>query len=162
MTKNDSEMSQMAEAEMSEFLQQRKMTKNDRKSMLVQSEMPSSNFGIARSSSVSKADQGMRKKLSNSITNLTGKLSRSKTVHGAHSGRMTKTTKRPQLASQSSQKSQTHQDLDAMDDILQSISSTKTPKRPQLASQSSQKSETDQDVDAMDDILQSISSINLK
>ena len=140
MTKNDSEMSQMshmAEAEMSEFLQQRtmpktdsevsqmalseclqqrKMPKNDRKSMLAQSEMPNSNFGIARSSSVSKADLGMRKKLSNSITNLTGKLSRSKTVHGAHGGR--KTTKR-----QTSQKSQTDQDLDAMDDILQSISS---------------------------------------
>ena len=126
MTKNDSEMSQMsqmAEAEMSEYLQQRNIPKNDRKSMLVQSEMPKSNFGIARSSSVSQADQGMRKKLSNSITNLTGKLSRSKTVHGAHGGRMTKTTKRPQLASQSSQKSQTNQDLDAMDDILQSISS---------------------------------------
>ena len=126
MTKNDSEMSQMsqmAEAEMSEYLQQRNIPKNDRKSMLVQSEMPNSNFGIARSSSVSKADQGMRKKLSNSITNLTGKLSRSKTVHGAHGGRMTKTTKRPQLASQSSKKSQTDQDLDAMDDILQSISS---------------------------------------
>ena len=127
MTKNDSEMSQMsqmAEAEMSEYLQQRNVPKNDRKSMLVQSEMPNSNFGIARSSSVSKADQGMRKKLSNSITNLTGKLSRSKTVHGAHGGR--KTTKRPQLASQSSQssqKSKTDQDLDAMDDILQSISS---------------------------------------
>jgi hypothetical protein len=124
MTKNDSDMSQMskmAEAEMSEYLQQRKMPKNDQKSMLVQSEMPNSNFGIARSSSFSKVDQGMRKKLSNSITNLTGKLSRSKTVHGAHGGR--KTTKRPQLASQSSQKSQTNQDLDAMDDILQSISS---------------------------------------
>ena len=120
MTKNDSEMSQMsqmAEAEMSEYLQQRNIPNNDRKSMLVQSEMPNSNFGIARSSSVSKADQGMRKKLSNSITNLTGKLSRSKTVHGAHGGR-----KRPQLASQSSQKSKTDQDLDAMDDILQSIS----------------------------------------
>ena len=112
MTKNDSEMSQMsqmAEAEMSEYLQQRNVPKNDRKSMLVQSEMPNSNFGIARSSSVSKADQGMRKKLSSSITNLTEKLSRSKSVHGAL------------VSSQSSQKSQTDLDLDAIDDILESI-----------------------------------------
>ena len=63
-----------------------------------------------RSSSVSSADgKGLVKRMSTSVTNLTGKLARSKTVHGLH-GRPRKT-----------KKSQTDQDIDAMDEVLAAI-----------------------------------------
>ena len=86
----------------------------------------STNPMIARSSSVSAADarDGLVKRMSTSITNLTGKLSRNKTF----SGKMpSKTSKRPSFdreisqKSQESPKSQTEQDIDAMDDVLASI-----------------------------------------
>ena len=84
-------------------------SKTDRKSILQKDE---ENIGIVRSNSVSSAEsRGLVRRLSSSITNLTGKLSRSKTVsHGSRN----KPAKK---------KTQADKDIDAMNELVQSMKS---------------------------------------
>ena len=70
------------------------------------------NPGIVRSSSVSSAEsRGLVRRLSSSITNLTGKLSRSKTISHGSQGKPAK------------KKTQAERDIDAMNDLVQSFQS---------------------------------------